>query len=180
MQLRNQEKRLTILLKTFVYFCYKYPQNLSYFTFILSFNKVHHKVRNKSDFEHPVPYPMQSNPVKQGNSAAKSLKINTSETYSLLRPLFDSYFWIMALPALMEIECLLACIRALRMNTFVQHILGNISDFLVPFVDVRMNFLQMHIAILIDDIGLLEDTVHVALELFIFVNIAVAELCNGI
>lgn len=85
-------------------------------------------------------------------------------------------FRVRCFPALVKPERLLAQIVALRIQTFAAHANSNGPQFVIQIVDVRLQFLQMHFAVLIDHTALDEHTVHVAFQCRILVNFAVGKL----
>lgn len=88
--------------------------------------------------------------------------------------------WISRLPAFVIIEGPLALGVALWSDTLPSHVPGDILDFLVQLLDMRLNFLQVHLSFVVDHLSLMENTVHVAFQFFVFVNFAVAEFFDGL
>lgn len=83
--------------------------------------------------------------------------------------------WISRFPAFMIPKGSFTLCVTLWTQTLFAHIESDILNFFIQFFDVRLNFLQMHFAIVIDDFGLVENAIHVAFQFFIFMNFTVAK-----
>lgn len=66
---------------------------------------------------------------------------------------------------------------ALRIQALLAHVHGNVGH---RFGQHVVQFLQVHVAVVIHHLGLVENAVHVALERRILVDFAVAELPDGL
>lgn len=108
----------------------------------------------------------------------------TSWQLSLVKAPFDLYriikiyyLWIGLLPALVQPESFLAQIFPLRIQATFSHVHRNIMHRVGQRV---VQLLQMYVPVIVHNLGLMEQTVHVAFQLFILVNLAVAELNDGL
>lgn len=81
------------------------------------------------------------------------------------------------LPALVQPEGALALRVALRVQALLAHVHGNVCH---RFGQHVVQFLQMHVALIVDHLRFVEDAVHVALERGILVDFTVAELSDGL
>lgn len=78
-------------------------------------------------------------------------------------------------PAFVIPESALTLIIPFRLQASSSHVERNLLDFLVQAFNVRLQFLQMHFAVRVDQPRFLENAIHVALEFLVFVNFAVTE-----
>lgn len=103
------------------------------------------------------------------------LKQITDHTLNVL-PLC-AYPRIGRLPTFVQPEGTFALCVTLRIQAFLAHVHSNV---LHGFGQHIVQLLQMHVALLIHDIGLVENAVHVAFESSILMDFTVAELSNSL
>lgn len=88
--------------------------------------------------------------------------------------------WIHLFPAFVNRKCAFTLIGSFRILACFEQRCGNLTEFLVHFVDVELNGVEMHFAGIIDQLEIVEQTVHVALHFGVFVNLAVTEFLDGL
>lgn len=81
------------------------------------------------------------------------------------------------LPALVQPEGLLALVIAFRVQALLTHLQCNILHGSGEHV---MELFQVHLSVVVQYVGLVEDAVHVALEILVLVDLTVAELLDGL
>lgn len=84
------------------------------------------------------------------------------------------------LPALVIPKGRLARSVALRLQALFAHVGGNRLCLGVKLLNTGCQFLQMQMPLIVHHFRLLENAAHVALQLFVIVNLAVAELQDGL
>lgn len=88
--------------------------------------------------------------------------------------------WIHFLPAFVNGKGAFTLVGSFWTLACLQQWRGNLTEFLVHFVDVELNGVEMHFASIIDQFEIVEQTVHVALHFGIFVDLAVTEFLDGL
>lgn len=87
------------------------------------------------------------------------------------------YLGIGHLPALVQPEGLLALVVALRVQALLAHLQGNVLNGAGQHV---VHLLQVHLAVVVQHVGLVEYAVHVTLQLLVLVDLPVAKLLDGL
>lgn len=65
-------------------------------------------------------------------------------------------------------------------QTLFAHHCENVLQLLLELFDTTDEFLQMQMTLVVDHLSLVEDAAHVALELLVIMDFAIAELHNGL
>lgn len=88
--------------------------------------------------------------------------------------------WIGGFPAFVNWESAFTLIGTLRILACFDQWVGNRTEFLVHFINVELNGVEMNFAGIIDQTEIVEQAIHVALHFGIFVHLTIAEFLDGL